>query len=65
MTQNHHHSNQNNPNLFFRGAVFVSLCMVPAFFFSLLAVQQVKVTMNMAKKSNTNATQRHHIADPK
>ena len=65
MTQNHRYSYQNNPNLFFRGAAFVSLCMLAALFFSLLALQQVKVTMNMAKKSNTKATQRHHIADPK
>jgi len=53
------------PNLFFRVAGLASFCTATAFFFSLLALKHVKVTMIIAKNSKTKATHRHHIAEPK
>ena len=56
---------QKIPNLLFRGAAFASFCTATAFFFSLLALKQVNVTMIIAKNSRTNATHKHQIASPK
>jgi hypothetical protein len=53
------------PNFFFRGAALASFCTAVAFFFSLLALKQVKVTMIIAKNSRTKAAHKHHIASPK
>jgi hypothetical protein len=52
-------------NFFFCVAVLASFCTAAAFFFSLLALKQVKVTMIIAKNSSTRATHKHHIAEPK